>query len=328
VSADGSAGLRRRARQALPWLAAVALFGWLLHRVPLGEVQAALGRGPYLLLLAYVFLEYLVTLPADAFATREALAVVGVRRTFAELMLARAATYLLGLLSYFASLGGIGFWVAKGGTRAARATGSVLLLMVTNGMAIVLVAAAGLLADLPAGGLKQIDRELLLLLIGGALLGMVLYLVVIAARLRWLAGWGFLAPLFEAGVAGHLRATAARLPHMLVLAVLHWGAFRVWGIGVPFLQGTALMAVVLLLSALPITPNGLGTTQILQVLFFSAWAQGPTAEARGADVLAFSLVHWAFSLLWQLAIGLAGLALLRRQGAAPETEAQVEVEAP
>ena len=317
MSADAkdsrSAGLGARARQILPWLASAALIAWLLHRVPLGEVREALRHGSYLPLLFYVLLEYVLTLPADAFATREALAVVGVRRSFAELMLARAATYLLGLLSYFASLGGIGWWVAKSGIRASRATGSVLLLLVSNGMAIVLVAASGLLADLP-----QDRRELLLLLICGTLLGMVLYLMVIAARWQWLTRWSVLAPLFEAGVGGHIRAVAARLPHMLILAVLHWGAFRVWGVAIPFLQGTALTAVVLLISALPVTPNGLGTTQVLQVLFFSAWAQGATAEARAADVLAFSLVHWAFSLVWQLGIGLAGLALLRRQAPAPE----------
>jgi uncharacterized membrane protein YbhN (UPF0104 family) len=110
---------------------------------------------------------------------------------------------------------------------------------------------------------------------------------------------------------------------MLILAVLHWGAFRIWGVAIPFLQGTALTAVVLLISALPVTPNGLGTTQVLQVLFFSAWAQGATAEARAGDILAFSLVHWDFSLIWQLGIGLAGLGFLRRlrrQGPAPETE--------
>ena len=322
MSTDTPAGLRTvraRVRQALPWLAAVALFAWLLHQVPLDEVRAALRHGSYLPLLAYVLLEYVLTLPADAFATREALAVAGVRRSFSDLVLARAATYLLGLLSYFASLGGIGWWVARGGVRAGRATGSVLLLMVTNGFAMVLVAAAGLLADLPMD-----RRDLILLLIGGALLGMALYLIVIASRVRWLAGWAVLAPLFEAGVAGHVRAVAARLPHMLVLALLHWGAFRVWGIAVPFLQGTALMAVVLLISALPVTPNGLGTTQVLQVLFFSAWASGATPEARAADVLAFSLVHWAFSLIWQSAIGLAGLALLRRSGVEPGKAGQEE----
>jgi uncharacterized membrane protein YbhN (UPF0104 family) len=317
VSADAkdsrAAGLGPRVRKILPWLASAALIAWLLHRVPLGEVREALRHGSYLPLLFYVLLEYVLALPADAFATREALAVVGVRRSFVELLLARAATYLLGLLSYFASLGGIGWWMAKSGIRASRATGGVLLLLMSNGMAIVLVAAAGLLADLP-----EDRRELLLLLIGGTLLGMVVYLAVIAARWPWLTRWSVLAPLFEAGVGGHVRTIAARLPHMLILAVLHWGAFRIWGVAIPFLQGTALTAVVLLISALPVTPNGLGTTQVLQVLFFSAWAQGATAEARAADVLAFSLVHWAFSLVWQLGIGLAGLALLRRQAPAPE----------
>lgn len=309
-----AAGPGTRVRQTLPWLAALGIFAWLLHRVPLDEVRTALGRGSYLPLLVYVLLEFILTLPADAFATREALTVAGVRRSFSELMLARAATYLLSLLSYFASLGGIGWWVAKGGVRAARATGAVLLMMVSNGIALVLIASAGLLADLPPE-LAPDRRDLLVLVILGALGGIAVYLSVIAARVPRVAGVGALAPLFEAGVAGHARAVAARIPHMLLLALLHWGAFRVWGIEVPFLRGLALMPVVLLISALPITPSGLGTTQVLQVLFFSAWADGATPDARAADVLAFSLVHWVFSLIWQGGIGLAGLALLRRRPA-------------
>lgn len=306
---------RARVRQALPWLAAIALFAWLLHRVPLDEVRAALRHGSYLPLLVYVLLEFVLTLPADAWATREALAVAGVRRSFPELILARGATYLLSLLSYFASLGGIGWWVARGGVQAARATGAVLLMMVTNGIVLVLIASGGLLADLPPD-----RRALLVLLIAGALAGIAVYLGIIASRARWLAGRSALAPLFEAGLAGHARAVLARAPHMLLLALLHWGAFRVWGIDIPFLRGMALMPVVLLISALPITPSGLGTTQVLQVLFFSAWADGATPEARAADVLAFSLVHWVFSLLWQGGIGLACLGLLRRRGMAPVAE--------
>lgn len=324
MSAETRNRVSSRARQILPWLAAAAFFAWLLHRVPLAEVRAALGHGSYLPLLFYVLLEYVAILPMDAFATREALAVAGVRRTFGELMVARAASYLLGLLSYFASLGGIGWWVARGGTRAARATGGVLLLLVSNGLAIVLVAAAGLLAALPAGGLESIDRGLLMLLIAGAFVGTAVYLAVIAARWPWLAGRAVLAPLFEAGVAGHVRATVFRIPHMLLLALLNWGAFPLWGIAVPASPGIALTAVVLLIAALPITPNGLGTAQVLQVLFFGAWARGATPEARAADVLALSLVHWVFSLVWQLGLGTAGLVLLRRhkpRDAAPEEAA-------
>jgi uncharacterized membrane protein YbhN (UPF0104 family) len=277
--------------------------------VPVEALRAALRHGSYLVLCFYVLLETVVILPLDAFATREALTVVGVRRGFVELFLLRGATYLLGLLSYVAGQGGVGVYLARSGVRAGRAAGAMLLLMISNGIVMVLIAALGLLVDLPRD-----RREMLLVLVLGALAGIVLYLAVIAARPRWLAGRAALAPLFEAGLGGHLKAAAARMPHLLLLAALHWGAFRIWGIAIPFRRGLALTTVVLLAGALPITPSGLGTTQVLQVLFFGPWAAGADAAARAADVLAFSLVHYVFSLVWQALVGFVCLAALRRDG--------------
>lgn len=283
---------------------AAALLAVLFTRIPFEALRGALAHGSYLSLALYVLFEILAALAPDAWATREALAAAGVRRGFRELVLARGATYLLGLLSYLLGQGGVGVWLAKRGVRAAQATGAVLLLVVSNGIVLLLIAGAGLLVS-PA------DRNLLFV-VGAGLAGVVVYLAMIAFRVRWLEGWPALAPLFDAGIGGHLRAIAARLPHMLLLAVLHWGAFRVWGIAVPPELGIALMPVVLLISALPITPGGLGSTQALQVLFFSPWAAGPTQEARAADVLAFSLVHHGLSLLAMALVGAVCLALLRR----------------
>lgn len=297
------------ARRWLPWLAAVAILGWLTARVPVAALRVALGHGAYLPLALYVLAETLAILPLDVFATREALTIVGVRRGFRELFLLRGATYLLGLLSYVAGQGGVGVYLARSGVRASRAAGAMLFLMVSNGIVLVVIAALGLLVDLPHG-----RRELLLFLIFGALAGIVLYLVVIALRPRWLAGRPPLAPLFEAGVAGHLKAAAARLPHLAVMAALQWGAYRVWGIPVPFWRSLALMTVVLLVAALPITPSGLGTSQALQVLFFSPWAAGIDAAARGADVLALSLVHYVFGLVCQALLGFGCWVGLRRMG--------------
>ena len=285
---------------------AVALLAFLFARIPAAELRAALRQGSYLPLAAYVLFEILAALPLDAFATRAALAASGVRRSFGEVLLARGATYLLGVLSYLAGQGGVGFWLARGGVRAARATGAVLLLMASNGIVLLLLAAVGLLVAPPAE-----SQTLLFSLMAASFAGVLAYLGILALRPRWLAGRALLAPLFEAGPAGHLRAAAARLPHMLLLAALHWGAFRVWGIAVPP-RGMALMPVVQLVSALPVTPGGLGSTQVLQVLFFSPWAAGGTAEARAADVLAFSLVHSVFSLVGMALVGLVCLALLRR----------------
>lgn len=288
-------------------MAAFGILGWLVSRVPVDTLRAALRHGSYLPLAVFVLIETVAVLPLDAFATREALAIAGVRRTFGELFLLRGATYLLGLLSYVAGQGGVGVYLARGGVRAGRAAGAMLFLMISNAMVLVAVAALGFLADLPRD-----RRELLLVLVLGALAGIALYLVVIAARWRWLASRPPLEPLFEAGLGGHLAAAAARLPHLLALAALNWGAFRVWGIAIPFWHGLALMTVVLLVGALPITPSGLGTTQVLQVLFFAQWAPAATPAARAADVLAFSLVHYVFGVGWQALVGLVCLAGMRR----------------
>ena len=64
--------------------------------------------------------------------------------------------------------------------------------------------------------------DLLLLVIAAAFAGTLAYLTVIAVRPRWLERHGLLAPLFEAGIGGHLRAILARFPHMLLLAA-HYG---------------------------------------------------------------------------------------------------------
>jgi uncharacterized membrane protein YbhN (UPF0104 family) len=293
------------ARRWLPWLVALAILVFLIREVRLDALREAFRHGAWLALALYIVLETLVALPADAFGTREALAVAGIPRPWSEVLLARGASYLLGLLSYVAGQGGMGFYLARTGVPAGRSAGAVLLLMIANGIVLVLLGAAGLAVEL--GRLEGVRTDLLLLVIAGALAGILAYLIVIAVRPRWLERYSLLAPLFEAGLGGHLRAILARFPHMLLLAALHWGAFRIWGIAVPPVRGLALNPIVLLVAALPVTPGGLGTTQALQVLFFSPYGSAPA-------VLAFSLVHHVIGLIVQAGVGFACWTLLRRRG--------------
>jgi uncharacterized membrane protein YbhN (UPF0104 family) len=292
------------ARRWLPWLVALAILTVLIREVRLDALREAFRHGAWLALSLYIVLETLVALPADAFGTREALAAAGVPRPWSEVLLARGASYLLGLLSYVAGQGGMGFYLARTGVPPGRSAGAVLLLMIANGIVLVLLGAAGLAIELDR--LDGVRTDLLLLTIAAALAGTLAYLIVIAVRPRWLERYSLLAPLFEAGLGGHLRAILARIPHMLLLAALHWGAFRIWGIPVPPVRGLALNPIVLLIAALPVTPGGLGTTQALQVLFFSPYGSAPA-------VLAFSLVHHAISLIVQAGIGFGCWRFLRRR---------------
>lgn len=294
------------ARRWLPWLVALAILVFLVREVRVDALREAFRHGAWVALSLYIVLETLIALPADAFGTREALAVAGIPRPWSEVLLARGASYLLGLLSYVAGQGGMGFYLARTGVPAGRSAGAVLLLMIGNGIVLVLLGAAGLWIEMDR--LEGVRTDLLLLTIAAALIGILVYLIVIAIRPRWLERYSLLAPLFEAGLGGHLRAILARFPHMLLLAALHWGAFRIWGIAVPPVRGLALNPIVLLIAALPVTPGGLGTTQALQVLFFSPYGSAPS-------VLAFSLVHHVIGLIVQAAVGLGCWTLLRRRGA-------------
>lgn len=304
---------REAVRRWLPWLVAAAILAVMVREIRLEPLREAFQHGAYVALSLYIVFELVITLPVDAYATREALDAAGIPRPFLEVMYARGASYLLGLLSYIAGQGGMGFYLVRTGVPVARSAGAVLFLMIANGIVLVLLGAAGLAVEMARGGLAGVPTGLLALTIAAALGGTVVYGIVIALRPRWLARYGLLAPLFEAGVRGNVRAVAARFPHMMLLAVLHWLAFRIWGIAVPAVPGLALNPIVLLLSALPVTPGGLGTTQALQVLFFSPWATGAAGDDRAAAVLAFSLVHHVVNLVVQAAIGLACLAPFRRR---------------
>jgi uncharacterized membrane protein YbhN (UPF0104 family) len=132
----------------------------------------------------------------------------------------------------------------------------------------------------------------------------VLYLTTIGFRPRFLQRYQLLAPLLEAGLRGHLRAAAGRLPHILFLVLTYWGAVRLWGIPVPLAQGVAMVPLVLLIGALPITPVGLGTTQAALVLLFSPYVPSTSPEVRAAAVLAFSLIYYFLGIGAQALLGL------------------------
>lgn len=250
-------------------------------------------------------LEILAAWPLDSLATQAAFAAAQIRRPYGEILAMRGASYILGLLSYALGQGGTGVYLVRTGARASRAAAAVALLLVVNGLALVLFSAAGQWAP-------QAGNSAYRMLAAGLTIAALLYLLLIAALPARHVPFRLLVPLFDAGVMGHIRATAARAPHVALLVLLHWGAFRIWGIQLPLIQAVIWIPSMILVGALPITPSGLGTVQALQVLLFSRYAPGATAAARAADVLAFSLVHQLLAIVAQAALGLACLARLQR----------------
>ena len=303
-------------RRALPFVVAAGLIAFTLHKVDLGEVWRDLRsvNAPAFLLFNLVFVLALLT--ADAFATTVAYGRAVAPMRFRVIWTMRGASYLPAILNHHVGQAFFTYYVARAhGIALARMAGGTLLVYVSwlgclLGAATIALAVDG----------QPILRPLVLLGAGVA------YLAVIAWRPARLARIKLLAPLFEAGLGGHVLALAVRLTHFVVLFLGTWLPFFFFGVNIPFAKAIVYMPLVMVAGTLPIAPQGAGTRDLVAVLYLAPFAAGVDPEKQRAAVLA-TTGSWALALtLIQVVMGL----LLRRAmpaltaGAKTEPKAQAE----
>lgn len=306
ASAPPRAGFLRR---WWPWLVGLAILVIVATRLPVDAFRAAISQGPHLWLGIVTLGVTLAVLCTDATSTWVGLVALGIRRPLSHVFAIRGATYALFVINYAVGQGAFGFYLNRSGIPGLRAVGVTLFLIGTN-LATLLVVTTVVWAL--QGADPAHDALWWTLLAGcGAFL---VYLAVISVAPGFLTRQQVLAPLFDAGMRGHALAIVGRLPHVAVLVVAHWAAVRAWGISVPLSAGLTLMPAVVIASVLPISPAGLGTTQAALVYFFGDYAQGASADDRGAQVLAFGVVYFVYGVLASVLVGLACTPFAKRLG--------------
>jgi len=299
-------------RRALPFTIAFALIGATLYRIDMHAFlrHVAAVNAPAFFLFAALFVVALLT--ADAFATA-----IVYRRTvapvsFREFWILRGASYLPSILNHHVGQAFLTFYVA-------RAHG-VPLQRMAGGTLLVYVSWMGCL--LGAGCIAMVGAGMPLLTPALAFLAGLLYLAVIALRPARLARIKLLAPLFEAGLVGHLIALGVRIPHFLVLFLGTWLPFSFFGINIPPREALIYVPILMVAVTLPITPQGMGTRDLIAATYFEAFAPGGTHQERLA-ALAAATTSWlvAFTLV-EAALGLF---LLRRALPTLEARARTQV---
>jgi hypothetical protein len=305
-------------RRALPFALAAALIAFVLARLDLRAFVAALARvhGPSYAAFAAGFV--LLLLSADAFATvliyRRAVAPMAYRDFF----VLRGASYLPSLLNHHVGQAFIALSLARAHqVPLARVAGATLVVYASwVGCLLALAAIA-----LPINGAPLAWSAL-------ALAPGALYLALLSARPAALARLRLLAPLFEAGVRGHLIALAARLPHLAVLFLGTWMPFRFFGIHLPAAAAAANIPLLMVAATLPLTPQGIGTRDVLAGALLEGFAPGVSREERLATIAA-ATTSWAVVLtLMEVALGLAllrsALPKIRRAPLTPRAAPRVE----
>ncbi len=302
-------------RRLAPWAVAIALLAYLFATTPYADLRDAIARTSLwrlgLLVVAYVAALLVVDSLAMWVGFREAIPEAKI--PLKSIIEIRGASYLLAIINYGAGQGGIVYFLSRShGIKVAAGAGAVLLTSGAFIIVIALVVGVGMLAgavpDTP-------ELKLVAVAVVGALPA---YLGVIALKPRFLLRWAFLRPLFDAGVLGTLRVAGARGLHIMVLIAGHGAALWLFGVEVPLDAALAGLPVLFLVTAIPISPAGLGTTQAAAITLFASYSTSSTESARQASVLAYSLSLQALATLLVVLVGIVCLRRLTRATPAPD----------
>jgi uncharacterized membrane protein YbhN (UPF0104 family) len=295
MGAPSSSPLRRRIRALVPWgVAALVLVyvfsrtsgqaladafarvsSWRFALVLLGLTVGALLADAWVILLALR-----ATAPAEQPRDPAGAPALAYRDVF----LVRGASALLSLLSYGAGQGGVMYFLyRRHGVSVAAGAGAVLLATAASMAVLALLSGLAILA----GAIP--DRPEIRAVAWAALAAVPAYVALVAVRPRFLLRYRFIRPLVGVRPGALVRVLGARVLHLGVLVTGHWLVMHLFGIAVPPAAALLRLPALFMVSALPISPAGLGTTQAAAITLFSGHAAGLDQAAREATVLAYSL---------------------------------------
>ncbi len=287
--------MRKFLARVLPWLVTAAILIFLFTRIPVDEVLKATREAASWFVPAVAGI-VLAVFVADSFAIWKTFGWFVAPLGWRETITLRGVTYLLALVNYTLGQGAFVYFLNRSrGVPVMRASAAVLLMMGINLLLLLLLSTLGL-----AIGDTQLPQLRTFVLI--AYIGLGVYAALLVWRPPFLTKRPILDVLLEAGVSGHVKSLAVRLPHVLTLFTLNHVALHAFGVPVPIYETLIAMPIVFLVAVLPISFQGLGPSQGVMVFFFAPFAQGDAAQ-RSAKVLAASLATQAIAWCIQIALG-------------------------
>ena len=285
TEADAGAGQVPLWRKVLPFLLGAALIAWVFSRLDFDAFRQALASTNYAAFIAFTVVWNIALLAADSFATAYVYRTTIAPVRYGDLFVIRAASYLPSMLNHHVGQAWLTYFLSKV-YRAPiwRVAGATLLVYATILGTLLLFGIAALPVN--RGSMPWLQPTVFTLLVLG-----IGYLGVLVVKPAMLGRWQATAPLLDAGVKGHLVALAYRIPHMVVQFVGAWVPFLFFGVDVPLGAALALVPPLMVIVALPITPQGVGTRDLFALQLFAAYASG-TPEQQQAAVAA-ATVSWA-----------------------------------
>lgn len=291
-----------------PWVIAAAIFAYLFHLYPPGQVWKSLtyvNLLPFsLFCLVYFFVIYLV----DSAVTQHVIGRFTRKVPLKDVILARGVTYLIMVISYPASQAGFAYYFKRRfRIPIFEILSTFLFIMFIDLWWIVTLAFVGsFFQEYSLGGvdLRRMVMTLSLIIYG-------LYIAWLAFWRRWPDKrlWNSITPrfiekqrkrrifhLFEnAQLLDYVRVAIMRIPIHLTIIISMYVVIRTFNCDIAFTQILGNIPLVFFIGTLPITPGGLGTTNAVMVELLKGHLTG-SIFANG--VVSPAELLFSASLLW------------------------------
>ncbi len=303
-------------KRVLSVLLTVAIFAYLLHRMPYDQLGSALAGADYSTFLLLMVPHGILYFCWDTLVLWCVVRWFHSPVRYWDLLPVRAASYVVAVFNTNVARAAVaGYLARRTRTPFMQLGSSVIFLLMTEFTHLVGWATIGVLlkrAEMPAG-LLWVPPGVALFWIVFLLYtrlnltpwGLVRALVSPEAGSRAGGGirdWNIFRTFRLAPVKRYWQVVLVRCPMFAASLVIHYYAARSFGLHIPFYDLLMFLPVIFMIAALPITVARLGTTQAAWILFF-----GHVAPA--AQLLAFSLAaHLTFTIT---RAGIGGLFLWR-----------------
>jgi hypothetical protein len=283
----------------LPWVISAGLLSWVYLSNDMADIAKGLATADYwsygLLLTVFVLCSWLM----DSFYLTVSYSWLAGKGSFIPILRARAASYLLAIVSNFVGMGGIVFFMKKRfGVKLTRGTGIMVLELLQE------VGAFGILSLAALLFMMQLDDALVQTIFNFGI-GTVLFYIACFLTSRVFRHYILNRDREKAlAVVADLPATkfAALLGIKVVYNLMHGIfvglAFHCFYLDVPLVFAAASTQVIQLVRSLPVFVFGIGVDQISFSYLFAPW------EIVSGQVIAFSVIY-TFSMVFSR--GLLGL---------------------
>lgn len=305
-------------RRVLPWLIAAALLYYLFRLYPGAEVLAAARHVNLAAFCGFLIFYFAYWVLADSWSLRQTLNRFGIGGGFAEILSLRLASNLPMILHYGAGQGFLAYLIKRRCNVSLARSSSVLIFVMAIDLywALTIAFVGSFFTSAVVDGVDLVQWIRGLWLVAGLVLMAVLVfwrLPLREEKLRWRTARDLFHTFHSAGSGDYVAVLAWRFPlHCATSTYLYFLA-PCFGVNIPFASVLTLLPITVVIGAIPVTPSGIGTVQVVSIVLFQDHVSGgPVAsrEINGAEII------FAMSILFTLGVYLlkliSGSLLFRR----------------